>query len=98
VDPEYKRGGTANVHVAFEPLAGWRRVEVTEKRRKQEFAEEVRRMAEEDYPDAEKIRLVSWTTSPPTRPRLSTRPFPPSKRGVWRVAWSSCTRRCTARG
>ena len=98
VDPEYKRGGTANVHVAFEPLAGRRRVEVTEKRRKQEFAEEVRRMAEEDYPDAEKIRLVSWTTSPPTRPRLSTRPFPPSKRGVWRVAWSSCTRRCTARG
>ena len=60
VDPEYKRGGTANVDVAFEPLAGRRRrVEVTEKRRKQEFAEEVRRIiAEEDYPDAEKIRLT----------------------------------------
>jgi hypothetical protein len=58
VDPEYKRGGTANVHVAFEPLTGRRRVEVTEKRRKREFAEEVRRIAEEDYPDAEKIRLV----------------------------------------
>ena len=48
VDPEYKTGGTANVHVAFEPLAGRRRVEVTEKRRKQEFAEEVRRIAEEE--------------------------------------------------
>lgn len=58
VDHEYERGGTANVHVAFEPLTGWRRVEVTERRRKQEFAEAVRRLAEEDYPKAEKIRLV----------------------------------------
>jgi len=58
VDHEYKRGGTANVHVAFEPLTGWRRVEVTERRRKQEFAEQVRRIAEEDYPDAEKVRVV----------------------------------------
>lgn len=58
VDHEYKRGGTANVHVSFEPLAGWRRVEVSEKRRKQEFAEQVGRIAEEDYPEAEKIRLV----------------------------------------
>ena len=58
VDHEYERCGTANVHVAFEPLRGWRRVEVTERRRKQEFAEAVHRLAEEDYPEAEKIRLV----------------------------------------
>ncbi len=59
VDHEYKRGGTANAHVSFEPLTGWRRVEVTERRRKQEFAEEeVWRLAEEDYPQSEKIRLV----------------------------------------
>ncbi len=37
---------------------GRRRVEVTERRRKCEFAEEVRRLAEEDCPQAEKIRLV----------------------------------------
>jgi hypothetical protein len=58
VDYEYERGGTANVHVAFEPLTGRRRVEVTKRRRKREFAEQVRRIAEEDYPRAEKIRLV----------------------------------------
>ena len=58
VDHEYSRGGTCHVHVAFEPLTGWRRVEVTERRRKQEFAEAVRRIAEEDYPEAEKIRVV----------------------------------------
>ena len=58
MDHEYARGGTANVHVSFEPLTGRRRVEVTERRRKREFAEQVRRVAEEDYPGAEKIRLV----------------------------------------
>lgn len=58
VDHEYERGGMANAHVAFEPLTGWRRVAVTKKRRKREFAEEARRIAEEDYPQAEKIRLV----------------------------------------
>ncbi len=58
VDHEYERGGTANVHIAFEPLTGRRRVEVTKRRRKREFAEEVRRIAEEDYPQAEKVRLV----------------------------------------
>jgi len=50
--------GTCHVHIAFEPLTGRRRLEVTERRRKQEFAEAVRRIAEEDYPEAEKIRLV----------------------------------------
>lgn len=47
-----------HVLMAFEPSSGWRRVSVSERRRKQEFAEEVRGLAEEDYPDAEKIRLV----------------------------------------
>ena len=42
----YERGGTANVHVAFETLAGWLRVQVTGRRRKQEFAEQVKRLAE----------------------------------------------------
>jgi hypothetical protein len=58
VDHEYERRGTANVLMAFEPLTGWREVEVTERRRKQEFAEAMRHLAEEDYPDAEKIRVV----------------------------------------
>jgi hypothetical protein len=31
---------------------------VTERRRNREFAEEVHRLAEEDYPEAERIRLV----------------------------------------
>ncbi len=57
-DHEYERRGMAHVLMAFEPLSGWREVEVTERRRGQEFAEMVSRLAEEVYPHAERIRLV----------------------------------------
>jgi hypothetical protein len=57
-DSEYEREGTAYVHVAFEPLRGWREVEVSERRRGVEFAHLMHHLAEEIYPDAEKIRLV----------------------------------------
>ena len=57
-DHEYERRGTANVLMAFEPLRGWREVCVTERRRGREFAEAVRRLVEDEYPEAERIRLV----------------------------------------
>ena len=58
VDSEYERKGTAHVLLAFEPLKGRREIRVTERRRKQEFAEMTRKLAEEVYPDADRIRLV----------------------------------------
>ena len=57
-DSHYERRGMAHVLMAFEPLSGWRKVEVTERRRGREFAGMVRRLLEEDYPRAERIRLV----------------------------------------
>jgi DDE superfamily endonuclease len=57
-DSEYEREGVCWVLMSFEPLTGWREVVVTERRRKQEFALAMRRLAEELYPRAEKIRLV----------------------------------------
>ena len=57
-DHEYQRQGMAHLFVAFEPLTGWRGVEVRERRRGREFAEFVRHLAEDLYPEAEKIRLV----------------------------------------
>lgn len=57
-DHEYERRGMAHVLMAFEPLTGWRRAEVTERRRGREFAEAVRYLLEEAYPHAERIRLV----------------------------------------
>jgi hypothetical protein len=58
VDSEYERRGTAHVLMAFEPLKGRREMKVTERRRKAEFAEMMRYLADYLYPEAERIRLV----------------------------------------
>jgi hypothetical protein len=58
VDSEYERKGTCHVLMAFEPLRGWREVMVSEHRRKQEFALVMHKLAEEVYPDADRVRLV----------------------------------------
>jgi transposase len=50
--------GTANLFMMFEPLAGTRHVEVTERRTNQDFARIIRRLVDEWYPEAEKIVLV----------------------------------------
>ena len=42
----------------FAPLEGWRRVEVTERRAMTDWAEVVRKLVDEDYPDRERIVLV----------------------------------------
>jgi transposase len=57
-DYTYKRQGTANAFMHFEPLAGWRHVEVTEQRTKVDFAEQMKWLCDERYPDAEVIRVV----------------------------------------
>src|SRR5215207_3888727 len=41
-----------------EPLAGWRHVEVTDRRTAKDFAEVVRWLAEDVYPEAEAVVLV----------------------------------------
>jgi hypothetical protein len=57
-DYEYQRNGTANLFVAFEPLAGARRVEVTERRTNRDFARMIQRLVDEWYAEAEKVVLV----------------------------------------
>ena len=46
-DYEYVRGGIRNLFLTLEPLAGWRHVEVTERRTKADFAHQMRWLAEE---------------------------------------------------
>jgi hypothetical protein len=58
IDSEYVRNGTADLFVISEPWAGWRHVEVTERRTAKDFAEVVRWVVEDLHPDAEKIVLV----------------------------------------
>lgn len=57
-DYEYVRGGSANLFLWFEPLGGKRRVKVTERRTKQDWAVVVQELVDVHYPDAEKIVLV----------------------------------------
>ena len=57
-DYEYVRNGVANIFMIFEPLAGQRDVEVTDRRTKKDYAECLRKISDETYPDAEVIVLV----------------------------------------
>jgi DDE superfamily endonuclease len=58
IDYEYRRNGTGNVFTTVEPLAGWRHVEVTQRRTTLDFAQQMRWLADEAYPDAQVIRVV----------------------------------------
>jgi hypothetical protein len=57
-DYEYIRRGTANLFVVVEPLAGWRQVTPTRQRKKVDYAQQLQRLSDEIYPEAEYIRLV----------------------------------------
>ena len=57
-DYEYKREGTRNLFGFFEPKAAWRHIEVTRSRTGLDFAEQMRYLVEERYPEAKEIRLV----------------------------------------
>jgi len=57
-DSEYVRNGTCSIFIFTEPLRGYRRVEVLERRTRVDWAEQVRILLEEDYPQAPKVCLV----------------------------------------
>jgi len=58
-DYEYVRNGVSNLFMAVEPLRGWRKVRVTDRRTAQDFAEQLRVLVEEDFTDADSIVLVT---------------------------------------
>jgi transposase len=58
IDFEYERCGVANIFMASEPLKGKRYVEVTERKTKIDWAEFVKKIADEWYPEVKKIVLV----------------------------------------
>jgi len=57
-DYEYVRHAVASLFMVFEPLGGRREVAVTEQRTRKEYAECLRHLADEVYPEAERIVLV----------------------------------------
>jgi hypothetical protein len=58
IDYEYERNGTAVNFMFTEPLSGWRKVNVRERRTAIDWAHEIKELLEIDYPDATKVILV----------------------------------------
>ena len=58
MDDEYVRNGVAELFMEVEPLAGRRHVLVTEHRTRKDWAQQIKQMLDERYPDAVKVRLI----------------------------------------
>ena len=78
VDYEYRRQGTANLFLCFEPLAGWRHLEVTSRRTNKDFAEHMRALVDEHYPKAARIAVVLDNLSTHS-PAALYQTFPPTE-------------------
>ncbi len=57
-DYEYKRNGTRNLFVFFQPLAGRRHVLITERRTKIDYAHAMRCLVDELFPEADAVVVV----------------------------------------
>jgi len=57
-DYHYERNGVQSLFMFFDPIRGWRRVSCRDSRTRLDWAEEIRRLLDEDYPEAEKVTLV----------------------------------------
>lgn len=58
-DHHYERQGVRALFMFFDPIRGWRRVSTREHRTRLDWAAEIRRLLEEDYPQARRVTLVS---------------------------------------
>lgn len=77
-DYEYERNGTAVAFMFTQPLAGWRRVTVRERRTAVDWAQEIERLLEVDYPKAKSVVLVCDNLNTHTLAALYEA-FPPEK-------------------
>lgn len=57
-DYTYKRNGTANLFMFFQPQGGWRHVEVTNHRTKVDWAHAMKWLADSIFPHVGQIRIV----------------------------------------
>jgi hypothetical protein len=57
-DYEYRRNGTCCLFIAFEPLTGYRVTQVRERRTKVDYAQFMKELVEQHYPEVKSIRLV----------------------------------------
>jgi len=57
-DYEYRRNGTCNIFVAVEPKAGKHHIQVTDHRKRQDFAQFVKWLIDKKYKKVKKIKMV----------------------------------------
>lgn len=57
-DHHYERKDVQAIFLFFDPIRGWRRVTSRASRTRLDWAEEVRQLLEEEYPEAEYVTLV----------------------------------------
>jgi len=57
-DYEYERNGTAVNFLSTEPLTGWRKVNIRERKTAVDWAFEIKELLEVDFPEAEKVVVV----------------------------------------
>ena len=77
-DPEYVRGGVANLFLVTEPLRGWRSVRVSDQRPRLDVAACVKDLVDVHYPAAEAVRLVVDNLNTHT-PAALYAAFPPAE-------------------
>jgi len=83
-DTEYTRHGSANLFLAVAPHLGWRQVTVTDHHRRADFAHALRDLADQAFPEAERIVLVLDNLNTHTAGALYST-FPPADaRRLWR--------------
>jgi len=58
VDSEYVRNGTCSIFIFTEPLGGWRETDALPRRTKIDWANKIKWLLDEQYPEAEKVVLV----------------------------------------
>lgn len=77
-DYEYRREGTCNLFMMCQPLAGWRHVEVTERRTAQDFARCMQALVDVQFPEATLISVVLDNLNTHT-PAALYQTFPPAE-------------------
>lgn len=78
IDDEYVRNGVASIFVEVEPLGGTRKVKITERRTRIDWACFIKEMLDERYPDATKVVLVMDNLNTHNLASLYTA-FPPAE-------------------
>ena len=78
IDSEYIRNGTCSIFAFVEPLGGKHHISVHEHRTATDWAEEIKYLSDEMYPEAEKIILVMDNLNT-HKPASLYKAFPPAE-------------------